>query len=126
MLEGLRTLIAAKPAAPAPGPAGGRVALRDVLRRNWDELWYQPKIDLRSKRLVGAEGLVRARRPDDSIIPPALFLPGATEEEMLALTELAAKPPSTWQGPHAPGGRRIAGGPGRPMQARRPGPRPPK
>lgn len=60
MLEGLRTLIAAKPAAPDPGPADGKVTLRDVLRRNWDELWYQPKIDLRSKRLVGAEGLVRA------------------------------------------------------------------
>ncbi|MFZ0721882.1 MAG: EAL domain-containing protein [Xanthobacteraceae bacterium] len=87
MLEGLRTLIAAKPVAPDPGPADGKVTLRDVLRRNWDELWYQPKIDLRSKRLVGAEGLVRARRPDDSIIPPALFLPGATEEEMLILTE---------------------------------------
>ncbi|MGB6894220.1 MAG: EAL domain-containing protein, partial [Xanthobacteraceae bacterium] len=87
MLEGLRTLIAAKPVAPDPGPADGKVTLRDVLRRNWDELWYQPKIDLRSKRLVGAEGLVRARRSDDSIIPPALFLPGATEEEMLILTE---------------------------------------
>ncbi|MGB7254485.1 MAG: EAL domain-containing protein [Xanthobacteraceae bacterium] len=87
MLDGLRTLIAAKPVAPDPGPADGKVTLRDVLRRNWDELWYQPKIDLRSKRLVGAEGLVRARRSDDSIIPPALFLPGATEEEMLILTE---------------------------------------
>ncbi len=87
MFEGLRTVIAAKPAGPDPGSADGKITLREVLRRNWDELWYQPKIDLRSKRLVGAEGLVRARRPDGAIIPPARFLPGATEDEMLALTE---------------------------------------
>ncbi len=57
MFEGLRTLFASKPAEPEPGD--GKVTLGDVLRRNWFELWYQPKIDLRSKRLVGAEGLVR-------------------------------------------------------------------
>src|SRR5581483_96787 len=85
MFEGLRTLFAAKPAEPEP--ADGAITLRDVLRRDWDELWYQPKIELRSKRLVGAEGLVRARRPDGSIVSPGVFLPGAKEEEMLALTE---------------------------------------
>ena len=63
------------------------MTLRDVLRRNWYELWYQPKIDLRTKRLVGAEGLVRARRPDGSMIGPGAFLPGAKEDDMLALTE---------------------------------------
>ena len=68
-------------------PGDGKVTLGDVLRRNWFELWYQPKIDLRPKRLVGAEGLVRARRPDGSLIAPALFLPGANEDDMLALTE---------------------------------------
>jgi EAL domain-containing protein (putative c-di-GMP-specific phosphodiesterase class I) len=87
VLEGLRTLIAPKPVEPDLGPADGKITLGDVLRRNWYELWYQPKIDLRSKRLVGAEGLVRARRPDGSVIPPALFLPGAKEDDMLALTE---------------------------------------
>mgnify|MGYP001262311266 CR=1 FL=1 len=87
MFEGLRTLIAAKPVEPDPGPPDGKITLRDVLRRNWDELWYQPKIDLRSKRLVGAEGLVRARAPDGSVIAPAMFLPGAKEDEMLVLTE---------------------------------------
>jgi EAL domain-containing protein (putative c-di-GMP-specific phosphodiesterase class I) len=37
--------------------------------------------------MVGAEALVRARRPDGSLISPGLFLPGATEADMLALTE---------------------------------------
>jgi EAL domain-containing protein (putative c-di-GMP-specific phosphodiesterase class I) len=85
MFNGLRTLFA--PELVEPEPADGKVTLRDVLRRNWFELWYQPKIDLRTKRLVGAEGLVRARRPDGSLISPGAFLPGAKEDEMLALTE---------------------------------------
>jgi EAL domain-containing protein (putative c-di-GMP-specific phosphodiesterase class I) len=89
VFEGLRTVFASKPAVPEPeaGPGDGKVTLGDVLRRNWFELWYQPKIDLRSKRLVGAEGLVRARRPDGRVISPAMFLPGAKEADMLALTE---------------------------------------
>jgi EAL domain-containing protein (putative c-di-GMP-specific phosphodiesterase class I) len=69
------------------GAADGKLTLGDVLRRGWDELWYQPKIDLRTRRLVGAEGLVRARRPDGSIVAPAMFLPDAQENEMLVLTE---------------------------------------
>jgi EAL domain-containing protein (putative c-di-GMP-specific phosphodiesterase class I) len=86
MLDGLRTLFAAKPVEPE-APGDDKLTLGDVLRRNWVQLWYQPKIELRSKRLVGAEGLVRARRPDGSIISPGQFLPGAKEDDMLALTE---------------------------------------
>ncbi len=85
MFERLRTLFAAKPAEPEPGD--GAVTLGDVLRRDWFELWYQPKIDLRTRRLVGAEGLVRARRPNGDLISPRKFLPGASESDMLALTE---------------------------------------
>jgi len=89
VLDGLRRLLASEPAAPAPlmGSTDGKLTLGEVLRRGWDELWYQPKIDLRTRRLVGAEGLVRARRPDGSIVAPAMFLPGAQENEMLVLTE---------------------------------------
>src|ERR1700722_1370632 len=85
MLRRLRNLFEPETAAPQAG--GGKLTLRDILLRGWEELWYQPKIELRTKRLVGAEGLVRARRPDGSIVPPGDFLPGAKEEEMLALTE---------------------------------------
>src|SRR6202051_2360263 len=85
MLRTLRKLF--EPETPAPQAGGGKLTLRDILLRDWDELWYQPKIELRTKRLVGAEGLLRARRPDGSIVPPGDFLPGAKEEEMLALTE---------------------------------------
>jgi EAL domain-containing protein (putative c-di-GMP-specific phosphodiesterase class I) len=86
MLDGLRTLLAAKLTEPETS-GDGKLTLGDVLRRNWLQLWYQPKIELRTKRLVGAEGLVRARKPDGTIIAPGQFLPGAKEEDMLVLTE---------------------------------------
>ena len=65
----------------------GEVTLADVLERGWFELFYQPKIDLKTMRLVGAEGLVRARHPTRGVISPGVFLPGASEDEILALTE---------------------------------------
>jgi EAL domain-containing protein (putative c-di-GMP-specific phosphodiesterase class I) len=85
MLQTLRRMFV--PSPPEPDPGAGAVTLGDVLRRNWFELWYQPKIELRSMRLVGAEGLVRARRPDGSVMSPGAFLAGASEPDMLALTE---------------------------------------
>jgi EAL domain-containing protein (putative c-di-GMP-specific phosphodiesterase class I) len=85
MLQALQKLFAAK--ADEPQPANGKLTLGDVLRLDLFELWYQPKIDLRAKRLVGAEALVRARRRDGSLISPGAFLPGAAEADMLALTE---------------------------------------
>jgi EAL domain-containing protein (putative c-di-GMP-specific phosphodiesterase class I) len=71
----------------ATEPTDGKVTLADVLDRNWFELFYQPKIDLKSMRLVGAEALVRARHPTRGVLSPGAFLPGAGEKEMLALTE---------------------------------------
>src|SRR5581483_7481548 len=64
-----------------------KIPLGEVLKRDWFELFYQPKIDLRSMRLTGAEALVRARHPERGLLPPGVFLPGASEEELLALTE---------------------------------------
>jgi DNA-binding NtrC family response regulator len=62
------------------------ISLEEILRRNWLELWYQPKIDLQQKRLAGAEGLARARHPERGIVPPGSFLPDADEASMLKLT----------------------------------------
>lgn len=86
MLQVLRQLFESDTAGSEA--TAGPVTLRDLLRRGQLELWYQPKIELKTKRLVGAEGLVRGRRPDGSVIAPAAFLPGANEADMLALTEL--------------------------------------
>jgi EAL domain-containing protein (putative c-di-GMP-specific phosphodiesterase class I) len=51
------------------------IDLLEVLRNNWMELWYQPKIDLRTGLIVGAEGLVRARHPAYGLVPPSAFIP---------------------------------------------------
>ncbi len=86
MLNALRQMLASKERA-APLPADGTITLADVLERGWFEQWYQPKIELRTMRLYGAEALVRARHPERGVLPPGLFLPGASEADMLALTE---------------------------------------
>jgi EAL domain-containing protein (putative c-di-GMP-specific phosphodiesterase class I) len=85
MLDGLRNLFSTAPARYAG--AKDAIPLAEVLKRNWFELWYQPKIDLKTMRLVGAEALVRARHPQRGIVAPYFFLPGAGEADMLALTE---------------------------------------
>lgn len=85
MLKSLRQMFAPKEAVAEP--ADGKITLADVLARNWFELWYQPKIELKTMRLYGAEALVRARHPQRGVLPPGVFLPGAGEADMLALTE---------------------------------------
>jgi EAL domain-containing protein (putative c-di-GMP-specific phosphodiesterase class I) len=64
-----------------------KLGLDDLLAKGWLELWYQPKIDLRSKTLVGAEGLIRCRHPVHGVLGPESYLPGASSGSMLALTE---------------------------------------
>jgi len=64
-----------------------KVTLAQAIKNDWLELWYQPKIDLATKRLTGAEGLIRVRHPKHGIIFPNQFLPGSAEEDMLALTQ---------------------------------------
>ena len=39
------------------------------------EIWYQPKYSAHSRKLVGAEALVRWRRADGALIPPLKFIP---------------------------------------------------
>jgi EAL domain-containing protein (putative c-di-GMP-specific phosphodiesterase class I) len=69
------------------GRALSVVGLDEALANNWLELWYQPKIDLRSKTLAGAEGLIRCRHPVHGVLAPDSFLPGASERSHSTLTE---------------------------------------
>jgi EAL domain-containing protein (putative c-di-GMP-specific phosphodiesterase class I) len=68
---------------------GAHVALGEALKNGWIELWYQPKIDLRKKQLAGAETFARCRHPDNGILLPGAFMSGATEADLLSLSELA-------------------------------------
>jgi len=72
-----------------PASTDARIEFRDALANDWIEFWYQPKIDLRRKRLAGLEAFARARHPQFGILAPAAFMPGATEAELITLAELA-------------------------------------
>jgi PAS domain S-box-containing protein len=56
------------------------LALRHALEQNRFLLHYQPRVDLRGNKVMGAEALVRMCSPhDDSLVPPAEFVPLAEE-----------------------------------------------
>jgi EAL domain-containing protein (putative c-di-GMP-specific phosphodiesterase class I) len=61
--------------------------LVEAMRNNWLELWYQPKIDLKTLSVCGAEGLVRARHPMYGIVMPDQLLPPAGDPDHWPLTE---------------------------------------
>jgi EAL domain-containing protein (putative c-di-GMP-specific phosphodiesterase class I) len=72
-----------------PAAVAARIALDEALRNGWMEFWYQPKIDLRKKRLAGAEAFARARHPQFGVLTPNAFMPGAADADLFALAELA-------------------------------------
>ena len=47
----------------------------DALNNHNFELWYQPKYNTETRKIVGSEALVRWREDDGSLIPPGRFIP---------------------------------------------------
>lgn len=64
-----------------------RLSLESRLRQALDddefELHYQPKVDMRSGQIVGAEALLRWYPADGTLIPPATFIPLAEETGLI-------------------------------------------
>ncbi|MEW6561609.1 MAG: EAL domain-containing protein [Pseudomonadota bacterium] len=58
--------------------------LRLALERNEFELFYQPKVNIRTRGIVGAEALIRWRHPEDGMIPPGKFIPVAEESGLIS------------------------------------------
>jgi len=58
-------------------------ALCRALEREEFVLYYQPKVDLRSGRVAGAEALVRWQRPDRGLVPPLDFIPVAEKNGLI-------------------------------------------
>lgn len=50
-------------------------SLRRAIERQEFLLYYQPKVDISTRKIVGMEALVRWKSPDGSLISPAKFIP---------------------------------------------------
>ena len=58
-------------------------SIRDALAEGRMEVHYQSQVDVVSRSVIGAEALVRIRRRDGSLIPPASFIPVAEENGLI-------------------------------------------
>jgi diguanylate cyclase (GGDEF)-like protein len=58
-------------------------AIRLALQRNEFVLHYQPKLDLNSGRIVGAEALIRWHQPDHGWVYPSAFIPVAEDSGLI-------------------------------------------
>ncbi|OHB28756.1 MAG: hypothetical protein A2X84_06500 [Desulfuromonadaceae bacterium GWC2_58_13] len=57
--------------------------LRRAIEQNQLVLHYQPQIDLASRRVIGAEALIRWQHPERGMISPADFIPLAEETGLI-------------------------------------------
>ncbi len=63
------------------------IELAKALELNQLILYYQPKIDLATGNIIGAEALIRWQRPDGRLISPGFFIPVA--ENSLLITKIS-------------------------------------
>jgi EAL domain-containing protein (putative c-di-GMP-specific phosphodiesterase class I) len=60
-----------------------RSDLRKALDQNQFVLYYQPEIDLATRKIVGLEALIRWNHPERGLIPPMDFIPLAEESGLI-------------------------------------------
>lgn len=57
--------------------------IKDAMAHNWFFLVYQPQYITEGKKLRGFETLIRCRKPDGSIVSPAMFIPAAEKTNLI-------------------------------------------
>jgi diguanylate cyclase (GGDEF)-like protein/PAS domain S-box-containing protein len=57
--------------------------LRHALAKNEFVLYYQPKVAVENRRILGVEALMRWRSPENGLVPPAQFIPLLEETGMI-------------------------------------------
>jgi diguanylate cyclase (GGDEF)-like protein/PAS domain S-box-containing protein len=82
-------------------------ALREAIEQQQFTLYYQPQVDVRSGQVVGAEALLRWRRPGRGIVGPAEFLARAEENGLIVpinewVLREACREAQSWQSAGVP------------------------
>ncbi|QZY57285.1 putative bifunctional diguanylate cyclase/phosphodiesterase [Crassaminicella profunda] len=75
--------------------------LRHAIKRNEFTLYYQPQIDMNSRKIIGLEVLIRWSHPTLGLIPPYKFIPIAEESNLIIaigewVLKTACKQNSKW------------------------------
>ena len=71
--------------------------LREAIESSAIRAYFQPKIDLQSGRIVGAEALARWVKPNTSVVSPGKFIPIAEESGLIAPLSEAVLRESCWK-----------------------------
>ena len=58
-------------------------ALRLAITNGELELYYQPQVHMKTKKIIGAEALLRWTTQDGEVIPPSIFIPIADETGLI-------------------------------------------
>lgn len=63
--------------------------IEKALADNLFEPFFQPKIDINTHKLIGAEALARMRMPDGELIPPCDFIPVSESSGLIVAIDMA-------------------------------------